>query len=452
MLLLKIFVTLILYIILFVIFLFTSQLLNFYINTLLFIVLIIFLAYQCIKKFTKRKTFTSSKRNFNYSLILFNLVFILLLTSYFSYVLNSYKYENKKLRFIHLLFDNYNDEYNETFKSIDYKNTQIFYTKEQELGLEIIKSYIDEATLFSKSLLGDFEVAPLKIKLDYDSKIFSQRKLSSDASGYYNLNTSTMYVLVEDLFKDLIDGFYFEDINDDISIMVDFHKTFLHEFNHHILYEFLKVNNIDRNKLPMWFIEGLAEFVGKNGAWSLPFEHKFFPLNTITSKSDWDKTLQAYEQAKFALDKVIYEGNQHTVKNILLNTATMTFEEAFEKTTGKSLSSFEKELKEDFDNGRDINSNYERTDYKRDKSANLSVLEKYLDTQKNDIEAFLYLSQAFSQSSDPSISSKSIEVLKYALKYNKDNIDILNTLSIHFGNNENFEIQKQIDSYIKSLN
>lgn len=371
------------YVIFYILYLFLSILLNFRWNIIisgtLMIIFFIIVTRQGINIFKryKGKIIKIKILSFILNIMMLFMIFISILV-----LKDFYKLEDKgvALYAIVLKTEGESEEYNSKFKVLDYKNNKIFYTEEQESIIELIKEYINEANKKNKNIFGNFDLSTLSIKLDYDKNVFHKRSNNYKVGGYYLVDANSMYLSVEDPYIDVLKGY-------DLLYDFDFKETFLHEYTHHIVYEFMKKNNIDESKVPIWFIEGVSEYVGNLGN-SLYEPQKIIEFEKLTDYNNWNESISevdVYTQSNYAVSKIANQNGNIAIKNILLNIKNMNFNEAFKKVTGTEFKEFEYNFIKDFNNGfieyNDLVQYID--DYNINDETRVKCYEKYL--EKNNI-------------------------------------------------------------------
>lgn len=368
-----------------------------------------------------------------------------------------YEYQDKKIPFAMAWFK-YAAEpegYNEKFKTTTYKNNKIMHTEEQEVAIDLVKAYIDETVNFSKGIFGDFNYSDISIKLDYDRSVFDKRSDSKDLAGYYMIEEKTMYMSVEDIYQDFISGGNF--ITDDATgqtVILNYKKTFMHEYAHHLTYEFLKANEIDAAKIPTWFNEGISNYIGERGRKNIHVSEieEIKKFEDITTPKDWQEESgkegnTVYMQAHMAIDMIVNENGKEAIKEIILKTKEMSFDEAFEKVMGKSLIKFENELREDIKNEYEKYFSYEVELYD-DKSieAEAKVLEEYISLNKKNAKAYINLYRIYIANED-----KAIKILEEGVKQNNSDKELLQQLKTAYEYSEQFGKAKEIEKMINSI-
>ena len=382
------------YVIFYILYLFLSILLNFRWNIIisgtLMIIFFIIVTRQGINIFKryKGKIIKIKILSFILNIMMLFMIFISILV-----LKDFYKLEDKgvALYAIALKTEGESEEYNSKFKVLDYKNNKIFYTEEQESIIELIKEYINEANKKNKNIFGNFDLSTLSIKLDYDKNVFHKRGNNYKVGGYYLVDANSMYLSVEDPYIDVLKGY-------DLLYDFDFKETFLHEYTHHIVYEFMKKNNIDESKVPIWFIEGVSEYVGNLGN-SLYEPQKIIEFEKLTDYNNWNESISevdVYTQSNYAVSKIANQNGNIAIKNILLNIKNMNFNEAFKKVTGTEFKEFEYNFIKDFNNGFiEYNDLVQYTDnYNINDETRVKCYEKYLE-KNNVISAYETLANIY---------------------------------------------------------
>lgn len=382
------------YVIFYILYLFLSILLNFRWNIIisgtLMIIFFIIVTRQGINIFKryKGKIIKIKILSFILNIMMLFMIFISILV-----LKDFYKLEDKgvALYAIALKTEGESEEYNSKFKVLDYKNNKIFYTEEQESIIELIKEYINEANKKNKNIFGNFDLSTLSIKLDYDKNVFHKRGNNYKVGGYYLVDANSMYLSVEDPYIDVLKGY-------DLLYDFDFKETFLHEYTHHIVYEFMEKNNIDESEVPIWFIEGISEYVGNLGN-SLYEPQKIIEFEKLTDYNNWNESISevdVYTQSNYAVSKIANQNGNIAIKNILLNIKNMNFNEAFKKVTGTEFKEFEYNFIKDFNNGFiEYNDLVQYTDnYNINDETRVKCYEKYLE-KNNVISAYETLANIY---------------------------------------------------------
>lgn len=321
------------------------------------------------------------------------------------------------------------EEYDEKFINTNYLNNEIIHTKEQEIGLDLIKAYIDESIVNGKEILGEFDSSDVRVKLDYDNEVFKNRRgVDYQVGGFYLSNTKTFYLPVEDIYEDLIKVSGIKRSENTEEIQLINHKlTVKHEYSHHMFNDFLKHHQIDANQIPHWIDEGLASYIGSIGEIASASYNirEVVPFNEISDIKSWNESSeknggQTYNQAQIAIDMIIFEKGKLALRDILLNTKNMSFDKAFEKVIGKSFIDFEKEFKKEFENGfKDYNSKNREILKSNTEEIEVETLIKYIKSNPKNANSYIEL---WKKGWEENIKT---EILEAGIKNNPDSKELM---------------------------
>lgn len=200
-------------------------------------------------------------------------------------------------------------EYDKAFKTSTYQKVTVYYKSDFEPALELVNAYLDKAKADNIRLFGDIELSDLTIKFDYDEEVFKKRDPSfKDYSGLYVKNEKTIYLLIRDCYSSALA------LNIKSSYL---RQTLLHEYTHHIVYEFLKSNQIPESKVPMWFIEGISEYIGYEGDSGNP-PVKMSDFQELSTRKQWteynNKGNYPYEQSHYAVRELALIKGEKSLK------------------------------------------------------------------------------------------------------------------------------------------
>jgi tetratricopeptide (TPR) repeat protein len=317
--------------------------------------------------------------------------------------------------------------YNKVFKSSIYENNTIYYTDDLKPALNLINAYIDKAKLENTKLFGSLPSEPLTIQFDYNKDIFNKRDLASkDLTGVYFERDKKTYIYIEDCFKDVLAG---------NSKSEQLRHTLLHEYTHHLFFEFVNHYQISENKIPAWFIEGISEYIGYGGENGIP-PKTMLDFSQLNSENQWkdysNKGYSTYEQSHYAVRQLILMNGEKAIQNILLKTKDMDFTSAFNSVVGVSFKEYEKSLNEDFKKDwKNYNKMipfehpYLYTDEK------IQCLKEYLQVKPDNIYALMYLAQLYESTG---LKAEARAVLNTALQKKSDDINALIELAELYDN------------------
>lgn len=130
-------------------------------------------------------------------------------------------------------------------------------------------------------------------------------------------------------------------MEDDLYVI----ETFVHEYSHYLFDLFLEQEELNMREVPIWFNEGIAEFMTKRVITNtmMPGEGEFtISYLDLHTDGEWDQALltnNIYYQSYLGVEYIVgNQGNVSVLADILLNQKESgDFTQAFEKTTGLDL-------------------------------------------------------------------------------------------------------------------
>lgn len=217
--------------------------------------------------------------------------------------------------------------------------------KSSQKTIEMVRNFIPQVNKNISSLFSTDSKENLNIIL-YDNKqeLLKNAKGLGEVDSFYDTSNRSIYL-----------------INFDKSFAEwEYEKLFMHEYAHYKFDLFIKENKVNYSSIPVWFIEGFAEYIGYNGSiveyspLSLENEKDFKLLNTTEEfEKARNEKYNPYLQSYYAIDELIKRNNQSSIKNIILKTKEMDFYKAFQLVTNMSIVEFKKVyLQEEKDNYR----------------------------------------------------------------------------------------------------
>ncbi|WP_194189550.1 hypothetical protein [Clostridium chrysemydis] len=375
-------------------------------GTLIFIGFMIFLL---IKRMVKRK----DKRIGRGILVFANIVLLTLVVGTNYMVNNIQKSGNAIAR---LLIESEEPlGYDEKFIKEDYKGIEIFYNENSKLTLDILKKKLDFAIKECKKVYGDKE-ANFKIKLDYDEDVFFKRANGNHfVKGYYVAANNTIYLNAGDPLNIILSG------------RIPLQEVLKHEISHYYLYKMVEEIDILNIDIPRWVDEGLAEYTAGRiickkelgGEEIITFEN-LKDGEGFNTEYDIDQ----YKQSSLAVKTLIDKYGEDIIFNIIkeMKNSGEEFSISFEKVTGKTFSSFERELRksvlESKSNCTEVHGNKEYLDLFYEK---VETVKKYIKENKKSPRAYEFLATHYISKGE---KDKGVKMLEEGLKYNKNDKDL----------------------------
>jgi len=215
-------------------------------------------------------------------------------------------------------------------KSQKEDNITYYYPKDLEI-IKYLKTFISRDENESSEYFGKTYKYPLSIIIFDSSNSFGKTLNVNPKSvmSEYNTNDKAIYLSIETLAPYLL----------------------AHEYTHYKMDSFCIDKKIDIFKIPLWFQEGVSEYVSsafynKYKGKSLQEIQNFKKLDSNKELVEsFEKGHDVYFQSYLAIKKIIEVKGEGAIQDILINTKSMNFYNAFEKVVGLRIEDFQKMLK-----------------------------------------------------------------------------------------------------------
>ena len=250
-------------------------------------------------------------------------------------------------------------EYKNNFKETLYKNYKILHNEEVEIALPLLFSYLDKIEVKSNEILGYIPKEELTIQLDFDKEIFQERLSIGDTqrhgAGYYNKTLNTIYMNVEDVFREIINNLPKIRENDDSFVIqsMSFKEKLFNLYYNYLLDNFFKDNNLNEQYFPIWFINGLNEYYCSIVE-PIYEASIFLPLKELDNSNVWieasksEENSKLFAQSTYLIHKIIQFNGEKSIGDIFEKCKINTFEESFNEVMGISLDEFESEVSKSY--------------------------------------------------------------------------------------------------------
>ena len=384
-------------IVLYIILAFTGKKIYFTVFTIVIISLLLWNTYKKIKYLN----YLSGKisKLLRYIYVTFNLISLVIILI-FSYSVITYKGDMLTDFFeMGLLVEIQKDDYYEKMNEKTYDNIRIIYNNDIEPILPLIEKYIEEISEKNNTLLGVNTSDKLTIQIDYDEEVFLMRPMlfkdnyNANIGGYYNKKSNTIYLYTNNPINDVLMNLPQVSISEgNINISDNsFKDNLFHEYTHYAIDRFIEDNNIDKNSLPLWFEEGICEYITTNDIY-FDKDLEYISLKKLETYEGFNNeisNLQAniYEQSKLAVLKIVNEKGEKVLKDMILSLKDKDFEAVMQEYMNCSFEEFENDLQLDIKECKfkDIVENNDEDTYINTK---IKCLEDYIKYDENNIGAY----------------------------------------------------------------
>lgn len=214
-----------------------------------------------------------------------------------------------------------------------YQNFTIYYKPHEKELLPIIERAIDKADYLTSGLLGPVKDNEIDFIIHASSDELYEETSLIKTMGYFDDPNDIVGIAITDLDEITADrmpgSFYFQ-------------STIMHEYTHYRLQAFIKEQGLFVYRIPLWFHEGVAEYIGMYDV-----KHRYYPFkdtsfeNLVTHK-EWEKfrldNYDVYLQSYYAIRYIVDTYGEIIIKEIIEETAKVNdFNKGFAKATGISI-------------------------------------------------------------------------------------------------------------------
>ncbi|MDQ0482483.1 tetratricopeptide repeat protein [Guptibacillus hwajinpoensis] len=187
-------------------------------------------------------------------------------------------------------------------------------------------------------LFGDVNEKPLKIVLyDNTNEMLNNKKMIKEwnVQGFYKPLDKSIHVLLPS----------------NAEMKESFKETIIHEYTHYLLSIYLEELDLSYYHIPIWFNEGIAEYVEKQQK-GIPINDisklEYAELSKINNISQWNDYLRdpydPYFQSRSFISQLIRFKGTTIIQDIIQNSMNQSFRQSFKDIMNQSISSFDKKV------------------------------------------------------------------------------------------------------------
>ncbi|MGE8082039.1 collagenase [Peribacillus loiseleuriae] len=302
-------------------------------------------------KFIKNKAVKIIFIIFSGILILFILLVLLVLKEFQKEISQAVGKEMKLFDTIKAVTTlNYDSQEEKEFKRKSQKeqinDISVYYAPKLQGIVPLTKETLQRADHVTKKYLGNYKNKSVDLLFidPKDLKTFSTLK---DISGFYS-----------DFDKVIAIGLNVGEVENIIqkkeTPLYLFQKSILHEYTHYATYRKLDEmgTNTTMNDFPVWFIEGIAEYIGndENHLDYHSFEPTFINFERLNTHEQWENArlledVNPYLQGYFTVAYLINTYGQNIISTLLEETyISKDFYQTLHDVTGINIEEFENEV------------------------------------------------------------------------------------------------------------
>lgn len=223
-------------------------------------------------------------------------------------------------------------------KVTTHKNVTIYYQYDEKDLVPIIKDVLNKADQVTTDLFGPIKDNDIDLILHSSTDELYEKTSLKQTIGYFDDPNDIMGVAITDLPSILSDetphSFYFS-------------STIMHEYTHYRLQAFVKEQGLYVYRIPLWFHEGVAEYVGMYNVDQRYFPFEEADFKKLVTHKDWERfrldNFDVYTQSYYAIQFIVSQFGESIIKTIIEETAQVNdFEKGFSAATGYSIEDLQK--------------------------------------------------------------------------------------------------------------
>lgn len=316
---------------------------NFEVNIILAVVLIAMLILSNIRRIINIFKRANENKIANILVCTLNTLFIGVIGFTTIRIGEIYKEEDKTIVMYEILekHDMNMASFNGTLENEEKDNYKIVSTKKLESELNRIDLILEKAVALNNKVFGDFSKSEVTIKFDHAEANINSKDTSGGFGGMYLPHTKEIYIYGNDDYDDIVS----------VIGKMELDASLIHEYTHHVMFEFFNKNKIDPTTIPSWVIEGFAQYISEG--FIMGDINEIVPLNKLTTNEKWKDTLKEnksiYAQSQYAISKLVMLKGEEAIKEIILKSGDSDFNTAFEEIMDISIENFEDIMEIDLD-------------------------------------------------------------------------------------------------------
>lgn len=214
-----------------------------------------------------------------------------------------------------------------------YHNVEIFYEPHEKDLLPIIKHAIDKTDTLTTNLFGKVEDNDIDLILHSSSEELYEQTSLLKTMGYFDDPNDIVGIAISDLD---------EILSDQMPGIFYFQSTIMHEYTHYRLQTYMKEQGLYINRVPLWFHEGVAEYVGMHEVAYRYYPFKEAPFEKLITHEEWEEyrfdNYEVYIQSYYAIHYLVEKYGDEIIRSIIEETAKVNdFDEGFTRATGITI-------------------------------------------------------------------------------------------------------------------
>ncbi|MBA5715180.1 hypothetical protein ACWA16_05555 [Bacillus subtilis] len=238
------------------------------------------------------------------------------------------------------------DQVTKHMKKESFKQADIYYTSKEKSLLPLTKETLEYAVSINQIMIGYSNQKPIDIIFFPNEKQMEAYSGLLDVVGFYSEREQLIGLLPEEK-KKLLEG-------DEVAVYL-YQRLLIHEYSHHAFHQKLKELETDPDEFPLWFHEGLSEWIANYELLIDPITFSVVPFDRLQTDRDWQEARAEYDtdvylQSFYMIDELTGKYGKDIISEMIKETAKKgDFEKGFKSATKESLDQFEKDFKKKFE-------------------------------------------------------------------------------------------------------
>ena len=219
------------------------------------------------------------------------------------------------------------------YNKIEYKHLTIYYLESDKELLPATKTALERGIILNEKLIGTYN-NPYDIVLFKDKDQIESFSNLEYAIGFNSISMNMLGILPENR----------EAILNNIGPTVWlYNKNVIHEYTHYVLTQKLTELELTDRDIPLWFSEGIAEYIGSNGMDQSNIDAKIVPIKQLSTYTQWNSyrinpEYDIYLQSYLTVRYLINSFDNGIINEILIQTQINgDFDEGFQSATGLDI-------------------------------------------------------------------------------------------------------------------
>lgn len=240
-------------------------------------------------------------------------------------------------------------------KKESFKQADVYYTSKEKSLLPLTKETLEYAVSINQVMLEYSNQKPIDIIFFPNEKHMEAYSGLLDVVGFYSEREQLIGLLPEEK-KQLLEG-------DEVAVYL-YQRLLIHEYTHHAFHQKLRELEADPDEFPLWFHEGLSEWIANYELLIDPITFTVVPFDRLQTDQDWQEARSKYEtdvylQSFYMVNELTETYGKDIILEIIKETAKKgDFKKGFKAAAQDSLDQFEEDFTRSFEENAALDRTY----------------------------------------------------------------------------------------------